>query len=84
MNHLGDTNKMVSDTPRTNNQIGYDGSTMSAIRIDFCRKLERELNAAYERINRLEEAGDAMADLLEEEMFMKLAVQWRKAKEDKP
>ena len=82
MNHLGDTNKMV-DTPRTNNQIGYDGSTMSAIRIDFCRKLERELNAAYERINRLEEAGDAMADLLEEEMFMKLAVQWRKAKEDK-
>jgi hypothetical protein len=83
MNHLGDTNKIVSDTPRTNNQIGYDGSTMSAIRIDFCRKLERELNAAYERINRLEEAGDAMADLLEEEMFMKLAVQWRKAKEDK-
>ena len=60
MNHLGDTNKMVSDTPRTNNQIGYDGSTMSAIRIDFCRKLERELNAAYERINRLEEAGDAV------------------------
>jgi hypothetical protein len=83
MNHLGDTNKMVRDTPRTNDQIGYDGSTMSAIRIEFCRQLERELNAAYERINRLEEAGDAMAYLLEEEMFMKLAVQWRKAKEDK-
>ena len=52
MNHLGDTNKMV-DTPRTNNQIGYDGSTMSAIRIDFCRKLERELNAANAQIDRL-------------------------------
>ena len=44
-NHLGDTNKMV-DTPRTDDQIGYDGSTMSAIRIEFCRQLERELNAA--------------------------------------
>jgi predicted nucleic acid-binding Zn-ribbon protein len=36
----------VSDTPRTDDQIGYDGSTMSAIRIEFCRQLERELNAA--------------------------------------
>ena len=36
----------MSITPRTDDQIGYDGSTMSAIRIDFCRQLERELNAA--------------------------------------
>ena len=36
----------MSNTPRTDEQIGYDGSTMSAIRIEFCRKLERELNAA--------------------------------------
>jgi DNA repair exonuclease SbcCD ATPase subunit len=36
----------MSNTPRTDDQIGYDGSTMSAIRIEFCRKLERELNAA--------------------------------------
>ena len=42
-----------------------------------------ELQEARDRIKRLEEAGDAMADLLEEEMFMKLAVQWRKAKEAK-
>jgi hypothetical protein len=45
-------------------------------------KLERELNAANERIKRLEEAGDALAntqtyDLLE-------TVNWRKAKEAKP
>ena len=57
-NHLGDTNKMV-DTPRTDDQIGYDGSTMSAIRIEFCRQLERELNAANQRIKRLEEAVEA-------------------------
>ena len=64
-NHLGDTNKMVGDTPRTDDQIGYDGSTMSAIRIEFCRQLERELNAANDRIKRLEEENDAMrADLL--------------------
>ena len=48
-NHLGDTNKMV-DTPRTDDQIGYDGSTMSAIRIEFTRQLERELNAANAEI----------------------------------
>ena len=59
MNHLGDTNKMVSDTPRMDDQIGYDGSTMSAIRIEFCRQLERELNAANQRIKRLEEAYSA-------------------------
>jgi hypothetical protein len=48
----------------------------------LCRKLERELTAANERIKRLEEAGDALAntqtyDLLE-------TVNWRKAKEAKP
>jgi len=48
----------------------------------LCRKLERELNAANERIKRLEEAGDSLAntqtyDLLE-------TVNWRKAKEAKP
>ena len=44
-------------------------------------EIERELNAANERIKRLEEAGDALAktqtyDLLE-------TVNWRKAKEAK-
>ena len=40
----------MSNTPRTDDQIGYDGSTMSAIRIEFCRKLEREINAANAEI----------------------------------
>ena len=57
MNHLGDTNKMVSDTPRTDEaQFGTE-----RVSVSFARQLERELNAANERIKLLEEAGDAMA-----------------------
>ena len=49
-NHIGDTNKMVSETPRTdahiedlrrNPQVSGCDSTL-----DFSRQLERELNAA--------------------------------------
>lgn len=36
-----------------------------------------------DRIKRLEEAGDKMADLLDGGVFMKLAVQWHESKEDK-
>ena len=77
-NHLGDTNKMVSETPRTDEaQFGT-----GRVSVDFARQLERELNAAQHRIKRLEEAGDALAntqtyDLLE-------TVNWRKSKEAKP
>ena len=99
MNHLGDTNKMVSETPISDSTPHNVGDLGMQI-----RRLERQLNAANVEIEekrkdvvwlatekaklenyvmRLEEAGDAMADLLEEEMFMKLAVQWRKAKEAK-
>jgi hypothetical protein len=48
----------MSDTPRTDDQIGYDGSTMTLIRIEFTKQLERELNKANDRIKRLEEGGD--------------------------
>jgi len=52
-------------------------------------KLERELNAANERIKRLEEAGDAMEDLLGYGVTMldekrKALERWRAAKESKP
>jgi hypothetical protein len=55
----------------------------------LCRRLERELNEANDRIKRLEEAGDKMADLLlwQSRMDRKTspsASAWRKAKEDKP
>ena len=82
MNQLGDTNKMVSDTPRTN-QVSIRpqyGDEWDWCRADFARQLERELNRACEmyrkldihtlnlvdRIRRLEEAGDRMEKLLPE------------------
>ena len=69
MNHLGDTNKMVSDTPRTDAGkkivLGGVGGDWEVVHIAFSRQLERELNAAQDRIKRLEEENDAMrADLL--------------------
>lgn len=72
----------MSDTPRTNN---YDWSFHMLFA--EAQKMERELNAANERIKRLEEAGDAMAAWLSDprnlgdDPFM--ASQWRKAKEAK-
>jgi hypothetical protein len=51
MNHLGDTNKMVSATPRMDASAHDDG----AIWETGC-DIERELNAANDRIKRLEEA----------------------------
>jgi len=65
MNHIVDANKMV-DTPRTDDQecdmfVGVSTFTPSDIQqaFDFARQLERELNAANDRIKRLEEAVDA-------------------------
>ncbi len=49
-NHLGDTNKMV-DTPRMDASAHDDGAIWQT-----ARQLERELNAANDRIKRLEEA----------------------------
>ena len=49
MNHLGDTNKMVSDTPRTDE--GQFGT--GRVSVSFARTLERELNAANSEIERL-------------------------------
>jgi len=49
--HLGDTNKMVSGNPRMDASAHDDG----AIWQTGCQ-LERELNAANDRIKRLEEA----------------------------
>jgi predicted nucleic acid-binding Zn-ribbon protein len=64
MNHLGDANKMINDTPRTDDGLEYDDTTVDDVK-DFARKLERELTAANDRINKLEEENDSMrADLL--------------------
>lgn len=55
----------MSDTPRTDaecgwydpNGIRYQSETGDHVDPDFARQLERELNAANERIRRLEEAA---------------------------
>jgi hypothetical protein len=69
----------VSDTPRTDEaQFGT-----GRVSVGFARQLELELNAANDRIKRLEEAGDKMAELIDGGVFMKYAVQWYEAKEAK-
>jgi hypothetical protein len=55
-NHLGDTNKMVSETPRMDSAGGHARGIVDAAILAEGIKLERELNAANDRIKRLEEA----------------------------
>ena len=76
MNHLGDTNKMVSDTPISDSTPHNVADLGMQI-----RRIERKLNAAQDRIKRLEEAGDKA--ILNSYLPDRLAV-WHKAKEDKP
>jgi hypothetical protein len=62
MNHIGDGNKMVGDTPRTdaeaNDQYSMvltgNGLRRALVQSDFARQLERELQEAQERIRQLE------------------------------
>jgi hypothetical protein len=72
----------MSDTPRTDAEafLPHD-SKYRVCDADFARTLERELNAAQQRIKRLEEAGDAMVNEGWNEPH--LANAWRKAKEAK-
>ena len=55
----------MSDTPRTDahnwNEGHYDDPLHSLL--DFAKQLERELNAANDRIKRLEEAVQRVEDL---------------------
>lgn len=82
---------MVSDTPRTDAvqyELLYQDTYTSWLEMSqTARQLERELNAAQDRIKRLEEAGDALFwafmhpfDTANESIPDK----WRKAKESKP
>ena len=82
MNHLGDTNKMVSETPRTDENTfraytSPDNSSRSFVFASFARQLERELNAANQRIKRLESVENSHSDVL------KAIDNWMKAKEAK-
>ena len=60
--HIPDLTKMIGETPRTDAKRSGDKHFMGDwVNADFARQLERELNAANERIKRLEEA---LKDLL--------------------
>jgi len=95
-NHLGDANKMVSDTPRTDaeyerlfeiyqNAERINGPLCCAFENDMrlCRQLERELNAANQRIKRLEEAGDSLKAAGYFGGFGDAVNKWIKVREDK-
>ena len=86
----------MSDTPRTDEQINGKPCTQfevmagdslrnASVPSEFARELERELNAANDRIKRLEEAGDRLQMLIEEQGWWESVPQemWRKAKDAK-
>ena len=86
-NHNGNANKMVSDTPRTEAEVNRQkcwSDDLITIDANFACQLERELNAANDRIKRLEEAGDALKAAGYFGGFNDAVDKWIKAKEDKP
>jgi len=76
----------MSDTPRTDKILFTvdvcDGEDV--VNLWFARTIERELNAANERIKRLEEAGDALCAAAAFMGWHMEIEKWRKAKEAKP
>jgi hypothetical protein len=89
--HIPDATKMISDTPRTDEQINGkpctrfeilagDSLRNAAVPSEFARTIERELNAANDRIKRLEEAGDELGNNHNPFTY----IDWLKAKEAKP
>jgi len=84
----------VSDTPRTEAEIDRPREPLDdvvTVDANFAAQLERELNAANERIKRLEEAGNNLlwnfcpeytSDFTESQSDA--LKQWNKAKEAKP
>ncbi len=85
----------MSDTPRTDEQINGkpctrfailagDSLRNAAVPSEFARTIERELNAAQERIKRLEEAGDALCAAAAFMGWHMEIEKWHKAKEAKP
>ena len=77
----------MSDTPRTNAEAFFPhDSKYQVCDSDFARQLERELNAANDRIKRLEEAGNRLKDryILENENWdLQTVNDWNDAKEAK-
>ena len=82
----------MSDTPRTD-AAEYESqdepvTKLGAVDAEFARQLERELNAANERIKQLEESENRMLNWLTEDcpeaVKKQLSNAWMKSKEAKP
>ena len=79
----------MSDTPRTDQMeqhaYWFDDDMTPVCESRFVRPLEMELIAAHQRIKRLEEAGDVLAQRSAQLGLLPMAIEgWRKAKEAKP
>ena len=75
----------MSDTPRTDAHNWHDGDYDDPLHAfyDFAGQLERELNAANERIKRMEEAGDVLCAAAAFMGWHMEIENWRKANEAK-
>ena len=79
----------MSDTPRTDQMeqhaYWFDDDMTPVCESRFVRPLEMELIAAQQRIKRLEEAGDVLAQRSAQLGLLPMAIEgWREAKEAKP
>ena len=76
----------MSDTPRTDAHNWHDGDYDDPLHAfaDFAKQLERELNAANERIKQLEESENRMLNWLTEDcpesVKKQLSNAWMKSK----
>ena len=73
----------MSDTPRTDRVLN-NCNGWHHVPIGMARELERELNAANDRIKLLEEAGDAILNANNDDEEYEAIKHWNKAKEAKP
>ena len=63
MSHLGNANKKVSDTPRTDRQPVVTVAFQQFVKAGFARQLERQLAGANKRIKELELKEAELQDL---------------------
>jgi len=82
--HIPDPTKMINDTPRTDAKRSGSTHFMGDwVDANFAAQLERELNAANERIKWMEEAGDYLCAAAAFMGWHMEIEKWRKAKEAK-
>ena len=74
----------MSDTPRMESVAGHARGIVDAGILAEGMKLERELNAANERIKRLVQAGDCLLSHRNSTDYHEKVREWDKAKKDKP